>query len=62
VVNGSGPVGRVGHAVTMVGSKLFIFGGGKADGGCLNDMWAFDLNSRTIAHRCLSHSDPIFLQ
>jgi Galactose oxidase, central domain len=52
VVNGSGPVGRVGHAVTMVGSKLFIFGGGKADGGCLNDMWAFDLNSRTIAHRC----------
>jgi hypothetical protein len=50
VVNGPGPVGRFSHAVTVVGSKLFVFGGNRwwKDS---NDMWAFDLNSRTIARR-----------
>jgi Kelch motif len=51
VVNGPGPVGRYGPAVTMVGSKLFVFGG-KSNGKYLNDMWAFDLNTRTIANCC----------
>jgi hypothetical protein len=27
VVNSPGPVGRYGHALTMIGSKFFIFGG-----------------------------------
>jgi hypothetical protein len=46
-----GPVGRYGHAVTMVRSKLFVFGG-VIGGEVLNDMWAFDLNSCIAAHRC----------
>ncbi|KAI0000542.1 galactose oxidase [Russula vinacea] len=43
-VNGPGPVGRFGHTMTMVGSKLFVFGG-KTDEKCLNDMWALNLNT-----------------
>jgi hypothetical protein len=46
-----GPEGRYYHAVMMVGSKLFVFGG-EIYGEYLNDMLAFDLNSRTFAYCC----------
>jgi hypothetical protein len=36
--------------MTMVGSKLFVFGG-LSDEEYLDDMWALDFNSCTISHR-----------
>jgi hypothetical protein len=50
VVNGPGPGGRFYHTMTLVGSKLFVFGGLSAK-GWLNDIWALDLNCCTFASR-----------
>ncbi|KAF8492373.1 hypothetical protein F5888DRAFT_1858822 [Russula emetica] len=43
LVNGPGPGGRYYHTMTLVGSKLFVFGGRTAKGR-LNDIWALDLD------------------
>ena len=44
VVNGRGPGGRYYYTMTLVGSKLFVFGGWTAERR-FNDIWALDLNS-----------------
>ena len=48
VVHGPSPSGRYYHTMTLVGSKLFVFGGRTAKGR-LNDIWALDLNRCTSA-------------
>jgi hypothetical protein len=63
VVNG-GPNGRPYHTMTVVGSKLFVFGGRTYE-SVFNDMWALDLNCRTFAYcwpAAPNHFDQIFLQ
>jgi Galactose oxidase, central domain len=44
VVDGPGPGGRDLHTLTLVGTKLFVFGGRTAKRR-FNDIWALDLNS-----------------
>ena len=51
VVNGPGPCARYYHTMTLVGSKLFVFGGQSDAWSRFNDMWTFDLNSCTFLRR-----------
>jgi Galactose oxidase, central domain len=50
VVNGPGPGSRYYHTMTLVGSKLFAFGG-RITKRRFNDIWALDLNCCTFAPR-----------
>ena len=58
MVNGPEPGGRYYHTTTVVGSKVFVFGG-RIGGKTNNDMWALDLNCRTFAIASPSYFDPI---
>jgi hypothetical protein len=44
-IQGNPNVGRFAHSATVIGSKMYIFGG-QSDGYFLNDLIAFDLQSR----------------
>ena len=48
MVNGPGPNGHHYHTITVVGSKLFVFGG-RIGGKTVNDMWTLDLNRRAVS-------------
>ncbi|KAI9057729.1 galactose oxidase [Trametes sanguinea] len=41
-VDGPSPSGRIGHTVTMIGPRIYVFGG-QAYGQYFNDIWCFDL-------------------
>jgi len=38
------PLGRYGHAIAIIGTRLYLFGG-QIGGEFLNDLWSFDLNN-----------------
>ena len=50
VIDGPGPGSRYYHTMTLVGSKLFVFGG-RTKNRRLNDMWALDMDYCTFSPR-----------
>lgn len=54
MANEPGPNGRHSYSTTVVGSKLFVFGGqiGKK---IFNDMYSLVLNCRTFVYRRSEH-------
>ncbi|GAA5868773.1 hypothetical protein JCM3774_003887 [Rhodotorula dairenensis] len=55
---GRTPEGRYGHAVAMVGSRFFVFGGQTDDGGFKNDLCFFDLQKLKIGQPSWTFIEP----
>jgi hypothetical protein len=54
MINGPGPGGRYFHSMTLIDSKLFVFGGWSFESlKYFNDIWALDLNYRSFTPRFL---------
>ena len=63
VVNGPKPCGRYYHTLTLIGSKLFVFGGWDYDAKrFFNDIWSLDLGCCTFTLRFPEPFDQICLQ
>ncbi|GAA5986303.1 hypothetical protein JCM10908_003696 [Rhodotorula pacifica] len=55
---GRTPEGRYGHAVAMVGSRFFVFGGQTDDGGFKNDLCFFDLQKLKMGQPSWTFIEP----
>ncbi|KAG0662430.1 Negative regulator of mitotic exit [Rhodotorula mucilaginosa] len=55
---GKVPEGRYGHAVAMVGSRFFVFGGQTDDGGFKNDLCFFDLQKLKLGQPSWTFIEP----
>lgn len=69
-MQGPRPSGRCGHTLTVLGTKIFLFGG-EADGNYFNDLWVFDFDngklllaskSETILKLFLVSSQPNWVE
>ncbi|CDO72998.1 hypothetical protein BN946_scf185007.g52 [Trametes cinnabarina] len=54
-VDGASPSGRTGHTVTMIGPRIYVFGG-EAYSDYFDDIWCFDLATRAYPPSAQSHS------
>ncbi|SPQ19060.1 eb429a89-f91f-43bd-9caa-39ab242b97d5 [Thermothielavioides terrestris] len=48
---GPRPIGRYGHSLNILGSKIYVFGG-QVEGYFMNDLSAFDLNQLQMPNNC----------
>ena len=54
-------IARFSHATVMMQSKVYVFDGVNASGGCLNDLWVFDVNTERWSEVTANNGGPSFL-
>ncbi len=52
------PKRRSNHAVVMMQSKMYVFGGQDASSACLNDLWVFDVNTEKWSELTFHNTGP----